>query len=70
MVKIDEDDVRIIMQNLPNRIHGFCYHDDDDNVFVVLNARDSHFRNLQTLDHELRHIRRDDLHNKKYKEYK
>ena len=57
------------LENLPTSVKGFCYHDDDGEVFVVLNARLTHEANLASYDHELAHIEHDDLDNKDYNEY-
>lgn len=63
------DDVRILYLDLPYRIHGFCFHDDDMNPCIVINARDCWTRQQQTIRHELEHVRRGDMFDKDYKEY-
>lgn len=59
--------VRLV--NLPVTVHGFCYHDDDGETYIVLNARDTREQNLKTYEHERNHIRNDDLFNMCYTEY-
>lgn len=63
-----EEDKAILM-DLPTSVRGFCYHDDDGEPYVILNARLSHEQNLQTYDHESRHIRQGDMHEPNYIEY-
>lgn len=55
--------------NLPTSVRGFVYHDDDGELYIVLNSRLSHEQNLSTYVHELKHIRRGDLDNPNYHEY-
>ena len=64
---MDED--KAILMDLPTSVRGFCYHDDDGEPYVILNARLSHEQNLQTYDHEKRHIRKGDMNEPNYHEY-
>ena len=57
------------LENLPTTVKGFCYHDDDGETFVILNARLTHEANMASYDHELEHIWREDLCNEDYDEY-
>lgn len=59
----------IRLADLPTSVRGFVYHDDDGEVYIVLNSRLSHEQNLSTYVHELKHIRRGDLDNPNYHEY-
>lgn len=59
----------IRLMNLPTSVRGFVYHDDDGELYIVLNSRLSHEQNLSTYVHELKHIRRGDLDNLNYHEY-
>lgn len=59
----------IRLMNLPTSVRGFVYHDDDGELYIVLNSRLSHEQNLSTYVHELKHIRRGDLDNPNYHEY-
>ena len=58
-----------LLVDLPTSIHGFCYHDDDGEEFVVLNARDTRERNRIAWDHEQEHLRRGDMYEPTYNEY-
>lgn len=67
---IDEyDEYRVIYQNLPVSIRGFCFHDDDGRITVVLNARLTRELNRASIAHEITHILRDDLDDPGYIEY-
>lgn len=56
--------------DLPTSVRGFCYHDDDGECYIVLNARLTREANQKTYDHEQLHIDRGDLFNENYVEYK
>lgn len=58
-----------LLVDLPTSVRGFCYHDDDGEAFVVLNARLTREQNLKTYDHEQKHIERGDLYEPTYNEY-
>jgi hypothetical protein len=55
--------------NLPTSVRGFCYHDNEGEEYVVLNARLTREQNRRTYDHEQEHIRLKELDNKNYHEY-
>lgn len=57
------------LENMPTTIRGFCYHDNDGEAFVVLNARLTREQNRRTWDHEQDHIERGDMFNEDYHEY-
>ena len=59
----------VIYENLPVSIRGFCFHDDDGRITVVLNARLTRELNRASIAHEINHILRDDLDNPDYIEY-
>lgn len=63
------EDRQAVLVNLPTSVRGFCYHDNDGQEYVVLNARLTHEQNLKTYDHESRHIDRGDMYDPTYKEY-
>ena len=65
-----EEERPATLVNLPTSVRGFCYHDDDGEEYVVLNARLTREANRKTFDHERRHIRRGDLYDGNYIEYK
>jgi Zn-dependent peptidase ImmA (M78 family) len=59
-----------MLVDLPTSIRGFCYHDDDGEDYIVLNARLTREANQETYVHERRHILRGDMDNEKYIDYK
>ena len=59
----------IRLADLPTSVRGFVYHDDDGEIYIVLNSRLSHEQNLSTYFHELKHISRGDLDDPNYHEY-
>jgi len=59
-----------VLVDLPTSIRGFCYHDDDGEDYIVLNARLTREANQATYVHERNHILRGDMYNKDYLEYK
>lgn len=56
-------------RELPYKIRGFSYHDDEGRFIVVLNSRLGILMNRKTAGHELRHIMRNEHENKNYLEY-
>ncbi len=56
-----EDDINIIMCDLPCSIGGYTYKSIDGYYTIILNSRLSHERNMQTYQHELDHINREEL---------
>ena len=63
------NEVTTQLRDLPVRIHGFTYHDDEGRYIVVINSRLGFMMNRNTMDHELMHIMRDDCSNPDYREY-
>ena len=57
-------------RELPTKIKGFSYHDDEGRFIVVLNTRLGIMQNRKTADHELRHIMKGEHDNPNYIEYK
>lgn len=68
-VMIMTEDRPAILDNLPTSVKGFCFHDNDGEAFIVLNARLTWEQNRRTYDHEKRHIERGDMFNESYHEY-
>ena len=67
---IDEyGEYTVIYQNLPVSVRGFCYHDDDGQIVVVLNARLTREANRASIRHEIDHVLRGDLDNPDFIEY-
>ena len=63
------DDRPALLVNLPTSVRGFCFHDDDGEAFMVLNARLTREQNKETYDHEKNHIDRGDMYEPNYTEY-
>ena len=57
------------VRDLPTRVKGFSYHDEDGRYIVVLNARLPSATRHASADHELRHIMRGDHENRGFVEY-
>ena len=56
------DDVHVVLLNLPTDMRGFLVANADGSNTVVLNARYSWEQNRLTYLHELRHIKGGDLY--------
>lgn len=63
------EDRPAFLDNLPTTVRGFCYHDNDGEAYVVLNARLTREQNRRTYDHEKNHIDRGDMYEPTYNEY-
>lgn len=63
------DDCPVILENLPTTVRGFCYHDENGDPYVVLNARLTREANLKTYKHERKHIDNSDMYEPTYNEY-
>jgi hypothetical protein len=63
------EDRPAILDNLPTTVRGFCFHDDDGEAFVVVNARLTREQNRRTYDHEKKHIDNGDMYEPTYNEY-
>ena len=57
------------LDNLPTTVRGFCYHDNDGEPYVVLNARLTREQNRKTWKHERKHIDNGEMFNEDYHEY-
>lgn len=62
------DDIRVVIENLPTTVRGFVYMDSTFCPCIVLNARMPIEVQRKTFRHEMRHIRNGELMNKEYKE--
>ena len=63
------DEYKAMLVDLPTSVRGLCYHDDNGEEFVILNARLTREQNLKTYDHEHDHIERGELYEPTYIEY-
>lgn len=57
------DDVIVRLIDLPPGIGGAIMEDEDGTYNVYINSRHGYYAQLDDLDHELAHIKHDDLHN-------
>jgi len=64
------EEAKIRLMDLPTSVRGFCYHDDNGEEYVILNARLTREQNRKTLRHEKKHIARGDMYEPNYIEYK
>lgn len=63
------DEEKVILQDLPTSVRGFCYHDNDGEEYVVLNSRLTREQNRRTYDHERGHLDRGEMYEPNYNEY-
>lgn len=66
---VQMSDVPARLVDLPTSVRGFCFHDDDGEPYIVLNARLTREQNRITYLHERRHIDSDELYDPDYEEY-
>lgn len=59
-----------LTNELPSTVRGCCYHDDDGQPIVLLNANLTIQQQRATLKHEIGHIARGEMDNLSYREYK
>ena len=67
--RINRAGVLIRIQDLPTAVHGICYHDDDQNPYIIINARMDRRHQMLTLRHELEHIEKGEMNDLAYREY-
>ena len=61
--------VQAQLVNLPTTVRGFVFHDENGDPHIILNARLTREQNLQTYDHEQKHIIMCELDDIGYNEY-
>lgn len=66
---MNEEYVRVIVENLPTTVKAFVFHDFDGNPIIVLNDRLSYFEKVKAYRHEMNHINNGDMDNPLYREY-
>ena len=64
------EDSRVILQDLPTSVRGFVFQGEDGEPVIVVNSRLTREQNIRTYDHERGHIRRNELNEPTYNEYK
>ena len=57
-----------ILQDLPTSVRGFVFLDDDGEPVIVVNSRLTREANRRTFRHEKKHIKRNQLTDKDYRE--
>jgi len=62
------EDRPALLMDLPTSVRGFCFLGDDGEPVIVVNSRLTREQNLETMDHELRHIENGELTDPNYKE--
>lgn len=60
----------VVLADLPTSVRGFVFLDDEGDPVIVVNSRLTREQNRKTFRHERRHIRRGELTNTTYREYK
>lgn len=64
---MDEMEARLV--DLPTSVRGFCYHDEDGEAYIVLNARLTREQNQKTYLHEKEHVTNGHMFDPTYHEY-
>ena len=64
-----EDNIRVILQDMPTSVRGLVYLDGTYSYVIVLNSRMTHEIQRKTYEHELKHIHNGETTNLLYKEY-
>ena len=62
------DENEVILQDLPTSVRGFCFLGEDGEPVIVVNSRLTREQNRKTYRHERKHIRKNQLTDKNYKE--
>ena len=65
-----DDERKALLVDLPTSVRGLCFHDDEGEEYIVLNARLTHEQNIRTYKHEKEHIRNSEMYNPAYIEYR
>lgn len=68
--RLKKSGARVRLYSLPGSIRGFCYHDDELNSYIIINADLEHQQQVDTLRHELEHIENDEMYDPDFREYK
>ena len=64
-----ENDIRVLLQDMPTSVRGFVYIDNAYSYVIVLNARMPYEVQRKTYRHELAHIAKGEPTNTMYREY-
>ena len=63
------ENVPIVLKDLPVDVRGFICLGSDFEPVIVINSRLSREQQQKTYNHELQHLRRDEMFNEDYHEY-
>ena len=66
---MENDDIRILLTDLPTSVKGFVYLDSTYQYVIVLNSRMSKEIQQKTYRHELDHIRKGEPFDLDFREY-
>ena len=66
---MDDTPPIVTLMDLPVTVHGFVYHDDNLDTFIVLNSRDTHEKRKETYAHEVSHMKKGQMYDPDYREY-
>ena len=64
------EDNKVILKDLPTSVRGFVFLGDDGEPVIVVNSRLTREANIRTFRHEKKHIKKDQLSEPTYNEYK
>ena len=60
----------VILQDLPTSVRGFVFQGEDGEPVIVVNSRLTREQNRKTYRHERKHIKKNQLNDPTYHEYK
>ncbi len=66
----DAMEEKVILQDLPVSVKGFVFEGEDGDPVIVVNSRLTWEQNRKTFGHEQEHIRKGDMDNINYHEYR
>lgn len=64
------DENEVILQDLPTSVRGFVFLGEDGDPVIVVNSRLTREQNRRTFRHEKKHIKKGQLHDRTFREYK
>lgn len=66
---MNENDIPVVMMDLPTAVRGFCRLGPDCGPIIVLNQKMTYEQQQKTYLHELDHIRSGEMYDPEYHEY-
>jgi hypothetical protein len=64
------EETKVILQDLPTSVRGFVFQGEDGEPVIVVNSRLTREQNRKTYRHERKHIKKNELNDPTYIEYK